>query len=50
VGGSAGNLPGANEAGNANRSAIQQWVTANGRVVPGSDYGGSTSGTLYYVG
>jgi hypothetical protein len=41
---------GGNQAGNANRSAIQQWVTANGTVVPSSAYGGSSSGTLYHLG
>ncbi len=40
---------GGNQAGNADRSAIEQWVTANGKQVPSSDYGGSSSGTLYYV-
>ncbi|HEY3702180.1 MAG TPA: glycosyltransferase family 39 protein [Acidimicrobiales bacterium] len=41
---------GGNQAGNANRSAIQQWVTAKGTVVPASAYGGSSSGTLYHLG
>jgi len=51
VGGSGG-PPGAggNQAGSANRSAIEQWVTANGKEIPSSDYGGTSSGTLYYVG
>lgn len=50
--GGTGGPPGAggNRAGSANRSAIDQWVTANGREIPSSDYGGSSSGTLYYVG
>jgi 4-amino-4-deoxy-L-arabinose transferase-like glycosyltransferase len=49
----AGGPPGAaNQAGNADRSAIEQWVTANGTVVPASAYGGSGSGsgTLYHLG
>ncbi|HWC39529.1 MAG TPA: hypothetical protein VG476_13415, partial [Acidimicrobiales bacterium] len=48
--GPGGNGPGGNQAGNANRSAIEQWVTANGKEIPTSDYGGSSGGTLYYVG
>jgi hypothetical protein len=47
-GGPAG--PGGSQAGNTDRSAIEQWVTANGREIPSSEYGGSTTGTLYYVG
>jgi 4-amino-4-deoxy-L-arabinose transferase-like glycosyltransferase len=42
--------PGGSQAGSANRSAIEQWVTANGKEIPSSEYGGSTTGTLYYVG
>ena len=51
-GGGPGGPPGAggNRAGGADRSAIQQWVTANGSEIPSTDYGGSTTGTLYYVG
>jgi 4-amino-4-deoxy-L-arabinose transferase-like glycosyltransferase len=49
-GGPGGGVPGGNQAGNANRSAIDQWVTSHGTVVPSSEYGGSSSGTLYYVG
>jgi 4-amino-4-deoxy-L-arabinose transferase-like glycosyltransferase len=37
-------------AGSANRSSIEQWVTSHGKEVPASDYGGSNTGTLYYVG
>jgi 4-amino-4-deoxy-L-arabinose transferase-like glycosyltransferase len=48
--GAGGGAPGGNQAGNANRSAIDQWVTSHGTVVPSSDYGGSSSGTLYHVG
>jgi hypothetical protein len=49
-GGFGGPPSGGNQAGNANRSAIQQWVTANGTVVPASAYGGSSSAILYHLG
>jgi 4-amino-4-deoxy-L-arabinose transferase-like glycosyltransferase len=42
--------PGGSQAGSADRSAIERWVTANGKEIPSSEYGGSTTGTLYYVG
>jgi 4-amino-4-deoxy-L-arabinose transferase-like glycosyltransferase len=48
--GGGGGGPGGNQAGNASRSAIEQWVTATGTVVPASAYGGSSSGTLYHLG
>ena len=31
-------------------SAVSQWVEQNGTVVSSDEYGGSASGTLYYVG
>ena len=30
--------------------ALTDWVKANGTVVDASEYGGSSSGTLYYLG
>jgi hypothetical protein len=36
--------------GNSNLSAIEKWVTAHGTVVPASQYGATTTGTLYYLG
>jgi len=48
--GGGGGGPGGSPAGNASRSAIEQWVTATGTVVPASAYGGSSSGTLYHLG
>jgi hypothetical protein len=45
-----GGVGGPQGVGNSNLSAIEKWVTADGTVVPASQYGATATGTLYYLG